>query len=418
MAAGVASLFANVNLAIPFILDAVRMPGDLYQLFVATGVINARFATLLAAMFTLSLTLLGAFSMGGMIRVRWKIMLCYLLVSALLLAISIPGLRVVMETFMENSYQEDQVVAGRGFYDTRLTGQVYREVYRKSPPPLTVTKQGNRLRDIVERGVLRICYAADDIPFSYFNSSGRLVGLDVELFHYLADDLKVRVEFVPSTWTTIAGLLNSGYCDMGTGRTMTPQLAYQGAFTIPVMDRSFALLVEDYRRGKFVSFSRIRSQGEMRLAIIANPYVEKMVKKLLPNARLVEVDSLEDVIAEQIEQSSSGEQAGSNMNSTADESAIENGIDAMATTAEKAAAWSLLYPHYSPVIPTPAIHLPAAFPIPHGEEDLADYMKIWLAIRKKDGSIQNLYNYWVLGKKEHANRHRRSVIRDVLRWIE
>ena len=408
MAAGVASLFANVNLAIPFILDAMRMPGDLYQLFVATGVINARFATLLATMFTLSLTLLGAFSMSGGIRLRWKAMFRYLFISVLLLLLSIPGLRMVMEHYMENSYMEDQVVAGRDFYDVAVTGQVYREVYREPPAALPVTQQGNRLQDIVDRGVLRACYAKDDIPFSYFNSSGRLVGLDVELFHYLADDLGVRVEFVPSTWVNIIGLLNSGYCDLGTGRTMTPQSAYQGAFTIPIMDRSFASLVEDYRRSEFVSFSKARTEPGLRLALTSNAYVERMVKKLLPNAELVIVDSLEDVIAEQLEAVKRGESAADG----------EQRIDAMVTTAEKAAAWSLLYPRYSPVVPTPVVHLPAAFPIPHDEEDLADYMKIWLTIRKKDGSIQSLYDYWVLGKKEHINSHRWSVIRDVLHWVD
>jgi len=352
--------------------------------------------------------LLGAFSMSGGIRLRWKAMFRYLFISVLLLLLSIPGLRMVMEHYMENSYMEDQVVAGRDFYDVAVTGQVYREVYREPPAALPVTQQGNRLQDIVDRGVLRACYAKDDIPFSYFNSSGRLVGLDVELFHYLADDLGVRVEFVPSTWVNIIGLLNSGYCDLGTGRTMTPQSAYQGAFTIPIMDRSFALLVEDYRRSEFVSFSKARTEPGLRLALTSNAYVERMVKKLLPNAELVIVDSLEDVIAERLEAVKRGESAADG----------EQRIDAMVTTAEKAAAWSLLYPRYSPVVPTPVVHLPAAFPIPHDEEDLADYMKIWLTIRKKDGSIQSLYDYWVLGKKEHINSHRWSVIRDVLHWVD
>jgi len=34
---GLASLFANVNLAVPFMLDIMRIPGDLYQLFITTG---------------------------------------------------------------------------------------------------------------------------------------------------------------------------------------------------------------------------------------------------------------------------------------------------------------------------------------------------------------------------------------------
>ncbi len=415
LTAGLASLFANVNLAIPFILDMMRMPGDLYQLFLTTGVINARFATLLAAMFTLCLTLLGAFSMSGGLRFRWKRMLNYLVVSILLLLLSIPGLKLVMERQMQNSYQEGERIAARSFYDVRNKGQVFREVYRRPPEPLPVSEPGRRLQDIVQRGVLRICYAADDIPFSYFNSRGQLVGLDVELFHYLADDLGIRAEFVPSTWSNIVGLLNSGYCDMGTGRIMTPQSAYRGAFTIPIMDRSLAILVEDYRRGDFVTFDKIREIDGLRLAHTSNPYVEKLVKKLLPNAELIEVPSVEELVLELLDRETRFTQSDEYKEATA----LGVGhVDAVVTAAEKAAALSLLYPHFSSIVPTPAVHLPAAFPIPHGEEELADYMKIWLTIRQKDGTIRNLYDYWVLGKKEKEVVRRWSVIRDVLHWID
>ena len=415
LTAGLASLFANVNLAIPFILDMMRMPGDLYQLFLTTGVINARFATLLAAMFTLCLTLLGAFSMSGGLRFRWKQMLNYLVVSILLLLLSIPGLKLVMERQMQNSYQEGERIAARSFYDVRNKGQVFREVYRRPPEPLPVSEPGKRLQDIVQRGVLRVCYAADDIPFSYFNSRGQLVGLDVELFHYLADDLGIRAEFVPSTWNNIVGLLNSGYCDMGTGRIMTPQSAYRGAFTIPIMDRSLAILVEDYRRGDFVTFDKIREIDGLRLAHTSNPYVEKLVKKLLPNAELIEVPSVEELVLELLDRETRFTQSDEYKEATA----LGAGhVDAVVTAAEKAAALSLLYPHFSSIVPTPAVHLPAAFPIPHGEEELADYMKIWLTIRQKDGTIRNLYDYWVLGKKEKEVVRRWSVIRDVLHWID
>ncbi len=50
-AGGIASLFANVTLAVPFMLDLMKIPADLFQLFLTTGIINARFATLLFAIY-------------------------------------------------------------------------------------------------------------------------------------------------------------------------------------------------------------------------------------------------------------------------------------------------------------------------------------------------------------------------------
>ena len=85
ISAGVASLFANVNVAVPFMLDVMKIPSDTFQLFIATSVINSRFGTLLSAMFTLTLTLLGAFSMSGLIRINAKRVIRYTLITALLL---------------------------------------------------------------------------------------------------------------------------------------------------------------------------------------------------------------------------------------------------------------------------------------------------------------------------------------------
>ena len=48
----------------PFLLDLFRIPADTFQLFLATGVVNARFGTLLAAVHTLTVALLGACADG------------------------------------------------------------------------------------------------------------------------------------------------------------------------------------------------------------------------------------------------------------------------------------------------------------------------------------------------------------------
>ena len=53
--AGIVSLFGSINVALPFLLDLVKIPADTFQLFLTTGVINARFGTLTSAMYMISL---------------------------------------------------------------------------------------------------------------------------------------------------------------------------------------------------------------------------------------------------------------------------------------------------------------------------------------------------------------------------
>jgi ABC-type amino acid transport substrate-binding protein len=268
---------------------------------------------------------------------------------------------------------------------------------RKAQPSLgSSVEAGSRLKMILETGVLRICYNADDVPFSYFNNSGELVGLDIELFNILAHDMKVSLEMVPTTWKTITRQLNDGECDIGTGQGMTPEVALNGAFSTPIMDRTVAFLVKDFKRADFSTSEAVHNLKAPRLGIVDVPYFIDFVHDWLPHAELVTVNSPREFIEK-----------------------FGDELDAYITTVEKAGAWSLLRPEYSVAIPVPDVmKFAAAFPIPHGEESLADFLKIWITIKQKDQTIQKAYDYWVLGKQFKKKQPRWSVIRDVLHWVD
>ncbi|MCK5498589.1 MAG: cation:dicarboxylase symporter family transporter, partial [Gammaproteobacteria bacterium] len=234
---GITSLFANVNIAVPFMLDLVHVPEDMFQLFITTGVINARFATLLSAMFTLTLTLLGAFSMCGLLKISPPRVLRYIVLTVLLLAATVGGLRTLFSLTMENAYAKDKFISSMQLKET----MVPETVYRSQPPTIELPPDGTRLDAIVERGFLRACYLENAIPISYTNSDDELVGLDIEYLHILAFDLKVSLELVPTTLTAINQHLNEGYCDIGTSQSMTPEGALNGAFSVPIRYTTFAL---------------------------------------------------------------------------------------------------------------------------------------------------------------------------------
>jgi Na+/H+-dicarboxylate symporter len=153
--AGLASLFASASIAVPFIMETARVPSDLFQLFLATGVINSRFATLLAAMFVLTLTLLGAFSMSGLISVNPRRLLRYVLGSLLALAAMIAGLNTLFTHTMDNDYDKDQIIAGMQLMNKSVSDRVYRLM----PVDIPALPDDNRsrLHLIRSRGLLRAC---------------------------------------------------------------------------------------------------------------------------------------------------------------------------------------------------------------------------------------------------------------------
>ena len=65
---------------------------------------------------------------------------------------------------------------------------------RPNPEPLRPGE--SLLHRIRRRGVIRIGYNEDKLPFAYFNNRGNLVGLDINMAHQLARDLGVSIEFV------------------------------------------------------------------------------------------------------------------------------------------------------------------------------------------------------------------------------
>ena len=94
-------------------------------------------------------------------------------------------------------------------------------------------------------------------------------------------------------------------------------------------------------------------------------------------------------------------------------------IDAMLHAAEVGAAWTLLYPDFSVVVPEPIrVKAPLGFVFDRGEVEFAMFLDAWLDLKRKNGTLDTLYRYWILGRDDAAREPRWSVIRDVLHWVD
>ena len=97
----------------------------------------------------------------------------------------------------------------------------------------------------------------------------------------------------------------------------------------------------------------------------------------------------------------------------------DSGLDAIAITAERGSAWTLQYPQFSVVVPEPGIvKVPLAYPIARHDEAFASFINTWIELKRKDGTIDALYDYWVLGREAGPRQPRWSIIRNVLHWVK
>jgi len=90
-------------------------------------------------------------------------------------------------------------------------------------------------------------------------------------------------------------------------------------------------------------------------------------------------------------------------------------VDAVVLTAERGSFWTLLHPAYSVAVPHPVVvKLPLAYPVARHDIETARFVSNWIDLKRKDGTIQALYDHWVLGRHALAPAPHWSVLRNVL----
>jgi len=269
-----------------------------------------------------------------------------------------------------------------------------------APPTLAGATPASRpvLEEMRARGALRAGFLPDSLPFAYRNASEEMVGFDVAMAQMLARELHLKLELVPVARESFADALSSGACDLVmSGMPLTTERAADTLFSTSYLDETIALIVRDHLRDQFATWSGIRARANLRLGIPAVDYYVEKVGIGLPNVSLTTFWSVEAMF--------SGSTSGD--------------LDGLVLTAERGSAWTLMHPEYSVVVPTPGlIKVPLAYPIARHDVALAAFIDAWIDLKKKDGTIERLYDYWILGRNATPAAPRWSIIRNVLHWVE
>jgi len=391
---GLFTFFGDPNVAIPFLLDMLRIPTDTYRFFlVVDNLVGARFGTLLAAMYTLVLAVLGAAAVSGLLKIRWPSLLRFAAVSAALVFGAVGATRLFFEKVVGHEYQQYRQFIAMDLSHTYPPATVYRS---SLPQPVTRVAQKGRMQEIHDRGYLRIGYFKDALPFAFANQEGKLVGFDVELAHTFAQAMKVRLEMVLIEREAAAAMLNAGYVDMiMSGVAVTIEKAQEVAFSASYMEQTLAFVVKDYRREDFSSRDKVKSLKKLKLGAPNVPYYIDKVRSYLPQAEVVVLNSPREFFAGK-----------------------EGDLDALVYSAEAGSAWSLVYPAYTVAVPDPdVLAVPTACAMARGEREMVDFANTWIDLKKKDETIAALYDYWILGRNAAEKAPRWSVIRNVLHLV-
>lgn len=93
-------------------------------------------------------------------------------------------------------------------------------------------------------------------------------------------------------------------------------------------------------------------------------------------------------------------------------------FDAIGASSEEGAAWTILYPDFSLVVPQPPAFIRVGYAVARDNIDLLYFVDTWLLTAKARGTVDALYDYWMLGRTKKTRPPRWSVIRDLLHWVD
>lgn len=391
-AVGLPSYFAKAQVALPFLMDLVDAPHDLFQLYIPASILTGKFDSMVTVMSLLALALLSAVAVDGGLRVSWHRIAPRLALVVGLTAATVLVVRLLLGVAVDTTYDKDELLREMHLSRARLPIVLHTE-----PPPVDAAP-GTALQRIRERGVLRVAFAPGRVPLSFVNARGDLVGMDVELAEQLAEALGVKaVEFYPAHLREMARLVAAGRVDIGMGMPYVAEALPLVAYSPPYLDSTVGFVVRDRDRHAFATVDGIRSRGRVRIGVTADAAgFEALLRAGLPGVTMefVPLSSPREFLTDP-----------------------DHDLDAMALLAESGAAWAILHPEFSVVVPQPhPIGLPVGIAMRRGDRDLADFIGDWSVVVRSSGLLAEMRQYWILGRGAEAKRRRWSVMDDVLGW--
>ncbi len=394
LVAGLSSYFGATVVAIPFLLDMFQIPSDTFQLFlVADNVVGTRFGAMLAAMHLVTLALLTVAAMAG--KLTWSPVRLgrWALITLLLTLVPIIGVRQVFEALGHDYEGYDRFVAMQPLYET-VPARVEDDgelAFLPEAPAVTT------LQRVRERGVLRVGYMPDRLPWAFRNADGTLVGFDVEMAHVLARELGVSLEFTLLASEDLLDAVNSGRIDIAmSGIPLTTQGLEASAFTRPYMDETIAFVTRDHDRDRFSSRAAVQAARDLTIAAPPSHYYIAKLKRYLPAAEVVEIETPRHFFR-----------------------AEPGTFDALLYTAESGSAWSLIYPEFTVAVPKPdLLKVPLSYAVQRGDLQMLEFMNRWIGLKHRDQTLERLFDHWILGRATEQRAPRWSVIRDVLGWVD
>jgi polar amino acid transport system substrate-binding protein len=225
---------------------------------------------------------------------------------------------------------------------------------------------------IKKRGVLKV---GMDIfqPWAMKDKNGKLIGFEIDVATRLAEDMGVKVEFLPTAWSGIIPALLTGKFDVIIGGMgITPQRALQVNFTQPYEFSGMSIVAHKKVAAGFDSLEDF-NKPEVQIAVKLGTTAAAAAKKFLPKAKLRLFDTEPQAYQE-----------------------LRNGnVHAVVGSAPRPAYEAVDYSEtlFLPVQET-FTKEPIGFAMRKGDPDTLSFFNSWITVATLEGWLEERHNYW------------------------
>ena len=231
---------------------------------------------------------------------------------------------------------------------------------------------GSVLEIIKKRGAIRVGMSTF-VPWAMRDKNGELIGYEIDVAKQLAEDIKVKAEFVPTAWDGIIPALLAGKFDVVIGgMTITPERNLTVNFTQPYANSGIHLVANKELAAGFKSLEDF-NKSDVVLAVRRGATPATAAKRLMPKATLRQFD--EDALALQ--------------------EVLNGKAHAFVTSTPTPAFEALKHPDklFLP-IPEPFVQGAEGFALRKGDPDALNFFNNWILLRQQDGWLKERHDYW------------------------
>jgi polar amino acid transport system substrate-binding protein len=230
------------------------------------------------------------------------------------------------------------------------------------------------IEQIAKRAVIKVGMDVF-VPWAMKDKKGELIGFEIDIAKKLAEDMGVKVEFVPTKWSGIIPALITGKFDVLIGgMTITTQRNLKINFTRPYYYTEQGLMAHKKKAAGFKvsDFNR----PDVTIAARLGSTAAVAAKQQFPKAKLRLFDDEPAAVQE-----------------------LRNGnVHAMVSAQPLPSSTALDYPDTIMVYDEVMMFEAIGIGVRKGDSDTLNLINNWIEINRNNGWIQGKYAYWFKSK--------------------